>query len=130
MVNIQTVAQLNGLQNSTYMYAAIVAICIFFVSFIIANAIPFQGGNDRSYIKRRIGLICTVVVGAVSFWLYNDLFIMGYIKQLAFQNQFAITNLKCLGITILGSLLLSLVVMLFFRHSKFGSILGKEKSSK
>jgi hypothetical protein len=37
--------------------------------------------------------------------------------------------MQCLGITVLGSLIISLIVMLVFRHSKFGSILGKEKNS-
>ena len=126
---IQTPVQLHELQNETYVYAAIVAIVIFGVALLLANATPYQGGNDRSYVKRRIELIVTMVVGALGFWLYNDLYVMGNIKQVALQNQFSSTNMICLAITFLGSAVVSLAVMFCFRHSKFGSILGKEKNA-
>jgi len=129
MRNIQTVSQLHELQNETFVYAAIVAAAIFVVAFILANIAPYQGGNDRSYIKRRIWLIISVAIGSIGFWLYNDLYVMGFIRKTAFQNQFSDTNMQCLGITIGGSLLISIIVMFVFRHTKFGSILGKEKNA-
>lgn len=129
MRNIQTIGQLHELQNETFVYAAIVAAVIFVVAFLLANITPYQGGNDRSYIKRRIWLIISVAIGAISFWLYNDLYVMDFIKKTAFQNQFSDTNMQCLGITIGGSLVISFIVMFVFRHSKFGSILGKEKNA-
>lgn len=129
MRNIQTIAQLHELQHETYVYAAIIAIIIFGVAFLLANITPWQGGNDRSYITRRIWLAVSVVLGSIGFWLYNDLYVKGFIKKIAFQNQFSNTNMLCLGITIIGSLILSFIVMLIFRHSKFGSILGKEKNA-
>lgn len=124
---IQTINQLNELQNETYVYAAIVAILIFAVAFLLSNATPYQGGHDRSYITRRIWLIVCIAVGSLGFWMYNDLYVASYIKKVAFQNQFASTNMTCLGITIIGSALISLIVMLCFRNSKFGTILGKKK---
>lgn len=127
MRNIQTLSQLQDLQTETFIYAAVVAIAIFALAFLAANLTPYQGGNDRSYIKRRIWLIVCMVLGALGFWLYNDLYVSSYIQQVAFKNQFATTNLVCLGITLGGSLVISLIVMFVFRHSKFGSILGKEK---
>lgn len=129
MRNIQTLTQLHELQNETYVYAAIIAIVIFGIAFLLANITPWQGGNDRSYITRRIWLTVSVALGSIGFWLYNDLYVMGFIKKVAFQNQFSNTNMQCLGITIIGSLFLSFIVMLTFRHSKFGSILGKEKKA-
>ena len=129
MRNIQTIAQLHELQNETFVYAVIVAVVIFVVAFILANIIPYQGGNDRSYITRRIWLIISVVIGSLGFWLYNNLYVMSFIKKTAFQNQFATTNMECLGITIGGALVISLIVMFVFRHSKFGTILGKEKNA-
>lgn len=129
MRNIQTVSQLHELQNETFVYAAIVAAAIFVVAFILANITPYKGGNDRSYIKRRIWLIISVAIGSIGFWLYNDLYVMGFIRKTAFQNQFSDTNMQCLGITIGGSLLISIIVMFVFRHTKFGSILGKEKNA-
>lgn len=129
MRNIQSVSQLHALQNETFVYAAIVAILIFVVALLVANAIPYQGGLiDRSYIKRRIGLAVSVTIGALGFWLYNDLYVMSFVKKVAFQHQFSVTNLQCLGITVIGSLVLSFIIMLAFPNSKFGSILGKAKN--
>jgi hypothetical protein len=129
MRNIQSIAQLHELQNETFVYAAIVAVVIFCAAFLLANLTPYRGGNDRSYITRRIWLIISITIGSIGFWLYNDLYVMDFIKKTAFQNQFSDTNMQCLGITIGGSLVLSLIVMFVFRHSKFGSILGKEKNA-
>lgn len=129
MRNIQTINQLQTLQNETYVYAAIVAVAIFAIAFLLANITPYQGGNDRSYLTRRIWLIISVALGSVGFWLYNELYVMDFIKKTAFQNQFSDTNMQCLGITIGGSIAVSLIVMFVFRHSKFGSILGREKNA-
>jgi len=129
MRNIQSLAQLKELQNETFVYAAIVAVLIFAIAFLLANLTPYKGGNDRSYITRRIWLIVSIVVGSLGFWLYNNIYVMSFIKKAAFITQFSKTNLQCLGITILGSLVISLIVMFVFRHSKFGSILGKEKNA-
>ena len=129
MRNIQSIAQLHELQNETFVYAAIVAVVIFCAAFLLANLTPYRGGNDRSYITRRIWLIISIAIGSIGFWLFNDLYVMDFIKKTAFQNQFSDTNMQCLGITIGGSLVLSLIVMFVFRHSKFGSILGKEKNA-
>ena len=128
MRNIQTLAQLHSLQNETYIYATIVAIVIFALALLFASLTPYQGGKDKSYVLRRIWLILCVVIGSLGFWLYNQLYVMNFIQQIAFKNQFATTNLICLAITIGGSLLISFVVMLIFRHSKFGSILGEERN--
>ena len=129
MRNVQSLAQLKELQNETFVYAAIVAVLIFAIAFLLANLTPYKGGNDRSYITRRIWLIVSIVFGSLGFWLYNNLYVMSFIKKAAFVTQFSKTNLQCLGITILGSLVISLIVMFVFRHSKFGSILGKEKNA-
>lgn len=125
---IQTISQLKGLQSETYVYAVVVAILIFGVAFLISQMIPYQGGKDRSYIKRRIWWVVSMVVGSLGFWLYNDLYVMSFIKKVALKNQFSTTNMVCLAVTLLGSALLSLVIMFCFRHSKFGTILGKEKN--
>ncbi len=124
---VQTLDQLKDLQNETYVYAALVAILIFGVAFLISMMIPYQGGNDRSYIKRRVWWIVCMAVGSLGFWIYNDIYVASYIKKVAFQNQFSTTNMICLAITLLGSAALSLIIMFCFRHTKFGSILGKEK---
>ncbi len=129
MRNIQTIGQLHELQNETFVYAAIVAVAIFALAFLLANITPYQGGDDRSYITRRIWLVISVALGSVGFWLYNELYVMDFIKKVAFQNQFSDTNIQCLGITIGVSIVISFIVMFVFRHSKFGSILGREKNA-
>ena len=129
MRNIQTIGQLHELQNETFIYAAIVAAVIFSIAFLLANITPYQRGDDRSYITRRIWLVISVALGSVGFWLYNELYVMDFIKKVAFQNQFSDTNMQCLGITIGGSIVISFIVMFVFRHSKFGSILGREKNA-
>ena len=127
MRNIQSIGQLKELQNETFVYAAIVAILIFCVALLLANLTPYKGGNDRSYITRRICLILSVTIGSLGFWLYNDIYVMSFIKKTAFQNQFSDTNMQCLGITIIGSLVISLIIMFVFRNSKFASIIFKIK---
>ena len=127
MRNIQSIGQLKELQNETFVYAAIVAILIFGVALLLANLTPYKGGNDRSYITRRIWLILSVTIGSLGFWLYNDIYVMSFIKKTAFQNQFSDTNMQCLGITIIGSLVISLIIMFVFRNSKFASIIFKIK---
>lgn len=129
MRNINTLQQLHALQGQTYVYAVIVALIIFLLAFLISNMIPWQGGRDKSFIKRRIALIICVVIGSLGFWIYNQTYVMNHIKKVAFQNQFSSTNFICLAITIGASLLISLIVMFCFRHTKFGSILGKEKNA-
>lgn len=129
MRNIQTIGQLHESQNETFVYAAIVAVAIFALAFLLANITPYQGGDDRSYITRRIWLVISVALGSVGFWLYNELYVMDFIKKVAFQNQFSDTNIQCLGITIGVSIVISFIVMFVFRHSKFGSILGREKNA-
>lgn len=126
---IQNLTQLHALQNETLVYATIVAILIFAIAFVLSIITPWQGGHDRSYIKRRIWLVLSITIGSIGFFLYNDLYVMGFIRNLPLQNKFSQTNLHCLGITIGGSLLLSVIVMLIFRHSKFGSILGRERNN-
>lgn len=129
MRNINTLQQLQALQGETYVYAAIVAFVIFLIAFLISKMIPWQGGNDKSYVKRRIALILCVVLGSLGFWVYNQTYVMSHITKVAFQNQFSTTNLVCLAITFLGSIVISIIVMLCFRHSKFGSILGRKRNS-
>lgn len=129
MRNVNTLQQLHALQGQTYVYAVIVAIFIFAIAWVISKMIPWEGEADKSYIKRRIALIICVVIGALSFWVFNQTYVMSHIQKDAFQNQFATTNLICLGITFVGSLVISFIVMLVFRHSKFGSILGKERNA-
>lgn len=127
MTPITTLPQLNQLMNSTMIYAVAVGLIAVILAILLANFFPWEGGNDRSYIKRRIAFIVIGVVAVLVFWMYNDLVVVDHIRNAGFQNMFKACNLKCIGINLGVYLIASIVLMLVFRHSKFGSILGKEK---
>lgn len=127
MNKITTISQLEALQSNTMVYAGIVCLTAVLVAFIISLMIPYKGGVDKSYVKRRIAYIIVGIVASVAFFLFNELYVMNFIMNAGFQTEFATTNLQCLGITIGGYIIAGLVIMIAFRHSKFGSILGKVK---
>lgn len=128
MTPVTNISQLNQLMNSTMIYAVIVGLVAVLVALLLSNMFPWEGGNDRSYIKRRIAFVVIAIIAVLGFWLYNDLVVMSHIRNVGFQNMFKSCNLKCIGINLCVYLLVSFLLMLFvFRHSKFGSILGKEK---
>lgn len=127
MNKITTISQLEALQSNTMVYAGIVCLAAILIVFLISLMIPYQGGVDKSYVKRRIAYIIVGIVASVAFFLFNELYVMNFIMNAGFQTEFATTNLQCLGITIGGYIIVGLVIMIAFRHSKFGSILGKVK---
>ena len=127
MTPITDIDQLNQLMNSTMIYAVVVGLVAVLLALLLANMFPWEGGNDRSYIKRRIAFVVIGIIAVLGFWMYNDLAVMGHIKNVGFQNMFKSCNLKCMGINVGVYLLASILLMFTFRHSKFGSILGKEK---
>jgi len=108
-------------------YAVVVGLVAVLLALLLANMFPWEGRNDRSYIKRRIAFVVIGIIAVLGFWMYNDLAVMGHIKNVGFQNMFKSCNLKCMGINVGVYLLASILLMFKFRHSKFGSILGKEK---
>ena len=124
---IVNISQLNQLMNSTMIYAVVVGVVAFVVALIVANMFPWEGGNDRSYIKRRIAFVLIGVCAVLGFWIYNDLVVADTIRNAGFQNMFKACNLKCIGINLATYIVVSVAVMFTSRHSKFGSILGKEK---
>lgn len=113
--------------NSTMIYAAVVGVVAFVVAMIVANMFPWEGGNDRSYIKRRIAFVVIGVCAVLGFWIYNDLVVADSIRNAGFQNMFKACNLKCLVITSVSYLLISGIQMCVFRNSKFASIIFKIK---
>ena len=127
MNNIVNINQLNQLMSSTYIYAIIVFLVAIAIAYIVCSLVPWQGGKDRSYITRRIVFIIIGILAILGFWIYNDQIVASHIRSAGFVNMFKTCNLKCLGITTGGYLVVSLIIMFCFRHSKFGSILGRIK---
>ena len=73
ITRITTLPQLEALQNSTMIYAVISALIALLIAFIISFIIKYKGGQDQSYITRRIWFIVLAIVSAAGFYLYNDL---------------------------------------------------------
>ena len=124
---IININQLNQLMNSTMVYAVVVGLAAFVVALIVANMFPWEGGNDRSYIKRRIAFVVIGVCAVLGFWIYNDQVVADSIKNQGFLQMFKSCNLKCLVITSVIYLLISGILMCVFRNSKFASIIFKIK---
>ena len=124
---IVNIIQLNQLMNSTMIYAVVIGVVAFIVAIIVSNMFPWEGGNDRSYIKRRIAFVVIGVCAVLGFWIYNDLVVADTIRNAGFQNMFKACNLKCLVITSVVYLLISGILMCVFRNSKFASIIFKIK---
>lgn len=129
MRQIDTLIQLHDLQNSTWIYAVVVCAIAIIIAYMVSNMIAWQGGNDRSYIKRRVWWIIIGFVASIGFWMYNDLVNVPRIINMGFRHMYSQTNLFCLFLVLIGYFLISLLLMLFlFRKAKFGSILGKQRN--
>ena len=127
MNRITALPQLQASQDNTMIYAVVVFLVAILIAFLISLMIPYKGGKDNSYIKRRVAFIIVGIVACLAFYLYNDIYVKGFIMNAGFKSMFVKTNLQCLAITIGGYIVTGLVLMFAFRHSKFGSILGKGK---
>ena len=127
MNRITALPQLQALQDNTMIYAVVVFLVAILIAFLISLMIPYKGGKDNSYIKRRVAFIIVGIVACLAFYLYNDIYVKVFIMNVGFKRMFVKTNLQCLAITIGGYIVTGLVLMFAFRHSKFGSILGKGK---
>ncbi len=120
-----TIAKLDSLVSTTYVYAVIVACLAIGIAIIIAKLIPFEGGSvDRSYIKRRIWFIIIGLVTLISFFLYNQLVVQDEICRAPLKAKFSNCNVISIIVIILIYLIISFIIMKTFRRSKFGSILG------
>lgn len=128
MRKIDTLKAVQALIGETYMYAVIIAIVALVLAYIIANMINFQGGkNPTDHITRRIWYIVIGLVATVAFFLYNALYVIGYIEKAPLQAKFSTANILA-TLALLGIYaLVGILTMLMMRRSKWGSILGKSK---
>ena len=129
MRQIATLTQLHDLQNSAWIYAVVVCAIAIIIAYLVSNMIAWQGGNDRSYIKRRVWWVIIGLVASIGFWVYNDLVNVPRITNIGFRHMYSQTNLFCLFLVLIGYFFISLLLMQFlFRNAKFGSILGKQRN--
>ena len=128
-MRITTLPALQSLQDETMVYAAIVGAVALGLSFLVASLVAYRGGDDRSYITRRIWYVIIGFVAAAGFYVYNDLVVKPDITNAGWQSMFSDTNLICIGINLGVYIIGGVILMFVFRHKKFGSILGKEKNA-
>lgn len=129
MRQIATLSQLQDLQNSTWIYAIAVCFIAIAIAYLVSNMIAWQGGNDKSYIKRRVLWVIIGFVAGLGFWIYNDVVNVHRIVNVGFKHMYSQTNLLCLFVVLLGYFGISLLIMTtLFRKAKFGSILGKQRN--
>jgi hypothetical protein len=128
-MRITTLPALQSLQDETMVYAAIVGAVALGLSFLVASLVAYRGGNDRSYITRRIWYVIIGFAAAAGFYVYNDLVVKPDITNAGWQSMFSDTNLICIGINLGVYIIGGVILMFVFRHKKFGSILGKEKNA-
>lgn len=129
MRQIATLNQLQDLQSSTWIYAFAVCVIAIAIAYLVSNMIAWQGGNDKSYIKRRVLWVIIGFVAGLGFWIYNDVVNVHRIVNVGFKHMYSQTNLLCLFVVLLGYFGISLLIMAtLFRKAKFGSILGKQRN--
>ena len=129
MRQIATLSQLHDLQNSTWIYAIAVCFIAIGIAYLVSNMIAWQGGNDKSYIKRRVWWVIIGFVAGLGFWIYNDVVNVHRIVNVGFKHMYSQTNLLCLLVVLLVYFGISLLIMAtLFRKAKFGSILGKQRN--
>ena len=129
MRQIATLSQLQDLQNSTWIYAIAVCFIAIGIAYLVSNMIAWQGGNDKSYIKRRVLWVIIGFVAGLGFWIYNDVVNVHRIVNVGFKHMYSQTNLLCLLVVLLVYFGISLLIMAtLFRKAKFGSILGKQRN--
>lgn len=128
-MRITTLPALQSLQDETMVYAAIIGAIALGLSFLVASLIAYKGGDDRSYIARRIWYVIIGLAAAAGFYVYNDLAVKPNITNVGWQSMFSDTNFICIAINLGVYIIGGIFLMFVFRHKKFGSILGKEKNA-
>jgi hypothetical protein len=127
MINVTTSKQLHALQTETWVWAAVVLLVALFVAWGISTLISWEGGKDRSYIKRRWACGIVWAVAWIGFFLYNDLYVMDSIKKTAYKTLFSHTIWQTLGALAVGYVVLLVLLALVTPNSKLGSILHLKK---
>jgi hypothetical protein len=95
---ISTLPQLNGMKNETLIYALIAVACVVLLTIVAASLINYEGGEDRSYVKRRIAAVSIVVVISAAFFVYFDLVAKNAILNPGFQSMYTSTCIWCVAL--------------------------------
>ncbi|WP_289772950.1 hypothetical protein [uncultured Duncaniella sp.] len=124
---IRTLQQVQQTQADAWVYGLIVAGVALALAIAIAFMINWRS-DRKDFITRRIWFIVIGLVTPASYWLYNAQAIAPKIQNPGFKNMFEETNLYVLLASMGVYTIVGIVLMLCFRTSKLGSILGKKKN--
>lgn len=124
---IKTIQQLHQAQADAWVYGMIVCGIALALAIVIAFIVPFRS-DFKDYVTRRVCFILAGLVFPAAYWLYNMQVIVPKISNPGFKSMFEKTNLTVLLASIGAYFIIGIVLMLVFRKTKFGSILGKEKN--
>lgn len=124
---IRTPQQVQQAQADAWVYGLIVAGVALALAIAIAFMINWRS-DRKDFITRRIWFIVIGLAAPASYWLYNAQAIAPKIQNPGFKNMFEETNLYVLLVSMGVYAIVGVVLMLCFRTSKLGSILGKKKN--
>lgn len=124
---IRTLQQVQQAQADAWVYGLIVAGVALALAIVIAFMINWRS-DRKDFITRRIWFIVIGLVAPASYWLYNAQAVARRIHNPGFKNMFEETNLYVMLASIGVYAIVGVVLMLCFRTSKLGSILGKKKN--
>ena len=124
---IRTLPQVQQAQADAWVFGLTVAGVALAIAIAIAFMINWRS-DRRDFITRRIFFIVIGLLFPAGYWLYNTQKIVPVIQNPGFKNMFAATNLYVLITSIVVYVVIGIALMLCFRNSKLGSILGKKKN--
>ena len=126
---IQGRQALESLIQNTYFTALIFMAVAFVIAFVVASIIKWQGTPDNSYKKRRIWWIVIGIVVSVVFFLINAIHVASYFDQASLAAKFGTANIIATLVCLVAYFVVSIITMLIFRSTKWGSILGPSKKN-
>lgn len=123
---IRTLPQVQQAQASAWVYGAIAVILALAMAILVAFLVNWRS-DRKDYIIRRVWFIVIGIVVPLGYWLYNMLAVAATIQNVGFKNMFQETNLYVLLASVVSYFVVGTLLMLAFRNTKLGSILGKKK---
>ncbi|MCU0353209.1 MAG: hypothetical protein MUD08_05630 [Cytophagales bacterium] len=127
IITIRNPRQLEELANETYMFAAIAAVILVGVSWLVANLIKWEGGRDpKDAGKRRAAFFVIWFLGGAAFFLYN-MFLVAEKVAPNLQSKFSRVNYLSTALVFVVYLLVGFVLSKLMKNSKYGTIFPSAK---
>ena len=113
---ITTPIQFEALKSETLMWAAIICVAAFAISYLVATLIPYKGGRDNSHVIRRICFVVITLLTSAGYWVYNLLAQVPRIKNAAWQGDYSQINLITENYLKVGMVFLDFLVDFFYLY--------------